>query len=77
MQVIVYEKKGSNLCAAFITNNHTQTPKTISFRGSDYYLPPRSISILPDCKTVVFNTQNVKWLSLKLLQVTLLSLSSL
>ncbi|AES89386.1 beta-galactosidase-like protein [Medicago truncatula] len=58
-EVIVYEKKESNLCAAFITNNHTQTAKTLSFRGSDYFLPPRSISILPDCKTVVFNTQNI------------------
>ncbi|KAG4973722.1 hypothetical protein JHK87_030543 [Glycine soja] len=48
---------GSNLCAAFITNNHTKVPTTISFRGTDYYMPPRSISILPDCKTVVFNTQ--------------------
>ncbi|KAK2435141.1 beta-galactosidase [Trifolium repens] len=58
-EIITYEKPGSNICAAFITNNHTKTPKTIQFKGSNYYLPPRSISILPDCKTVVFNTQNI------------------
>ncbi|XP_020215011.2 beta-galactosidase 13 [Cajanus cajan] len=58
-EIIVYEKADSHLCAAFITNNHTKTPTTINFRGTDYYLPPRSISILPDCKTVVFNTQNI------------------
>ncbi|XP_061342159.1 beta-galactosidase 13-like [Gastrolobium bilobum] len=58
-EIIVYEKAGSDSCAAFITNNHTKAEKTINFRGSDYYLPPRSISILPDCKTVVFNTQNI------------------
>ncbi|XP_068483389.1 beta-galactosidase 13-like [Phaseolus vulgaris] len=58
-EIIVYEKPGSDLCAAFITNNHTKTPIDIKFRGSTYHLPPRSISILPDCKTVVFNTQHV------------------
>ncbi|XP_027355010.1 beta-galactosidase 13-like [Abrus precatorius] len=58
-EIIVFERPGSNTCAAFITNNHTQTPATINFRGSEYYLPPRSISILPDCKNVVFNTQNI------------------
>ncbi|CAI8616832.1 unnamed protein product [Vicia faba] len=58
-EIIVYEKKESNFCAAFITNNHTKNPKVIEFRGSSYYMPPRSISILPDCRTVVFNTQNI------------------
>jgi len=59
MQTIVFEKKDSHLCTAFITNNHTKNAATIRFRDTDYFLPPRSISILPDCKTVVFNTQNV------------------
>ncbi|KAK7404379.1 hypothetical protein VNO78_05239 [Psophocarpus tetragonolobus] len=58
-ETIVFENPASGLCAAFITNNHTKAPTTIHFRGSDYYLPPRSISILPDCKTVVFNTQQI------------------
>ncbi|PNY14323.1 beta-galactosidase 13-like protein [Trifolium pratense] len=60
-EIITFEKHGGggNVCAAFITNNHTKTPKTIQFRGTNYYLPPRSISVLPDCKTVVFNTQNI------------------
>ncbi|KAK7312254.1 hypothetical protein VNO77_36003 [Canavalia gladiata] len=58
-EIIVFEKSGSDTCAAFITNNHTKTAATLKFRGENYYLPPRSISILPDCKTVVFNTQNI------------------
>ncbi|KAJ1393753.1 Glycoside hydrolase, family 35 [Sesbania bispinosa] len=58
-EIIVFERQKSNLCAAFITNNHTKMAKTVNFRGTDYYLPPRSISILPDCKTVVFNTQHI------------------
>ncbi|KAF3434702.1 hypothetical protein FNV43_RR21787 [Rhamnella rubrinervis] len=58
-EVRYYEKPGSNLCAAFLTNNHSKMAQTVGFRGQEYYLPPRSISILPDCKTVVFNTQTI------------------
>jgi hypothetical protein len=59
MQVKVFEKPGTNICAAFITNNHTTEAATINFRGSNYLLPAHSISVLPDCKTVVYNTQSV------------------
>ncbi|KAK9165112.1 hypothetical protein Scep_000303 [Stephania cephalantha] len=55
----VYEKPGSNVCAAFLCNNNTKEPATVNFRGKQYYLPQRSISILPDCKTVVYNSQTV------------------
>lgn len=49
-----------NICAAFLTNNHTKEPATIEFRGANYYLPEKSVSILPNCKTVVYNTQTVR-----------------
>ncbi|KAF7810783.1 beta-galactosidase 13-like [Senna tora] len=55
----VFEKPGSDLCAAFLTNNHTINEATVNFRGQKYVLPPRSISVLPDCKTVVFNTDRI------------------
>ncbi|KAK7283549.1 hypothetical protein RIF29_13131 [Crotalaria pallida] len=58
-EVRVYEKPESDLCAAFITNNHTKEAATISFGGRSFFLPPHSISVLPDCKTVVFNTQMI------------------
>ena len=58
LQITVYEKQGTD-CTAFLTNNHTTNPATIKFRGKDYYLPEKSVSILPDCKTVVYNTQTV------------------
>ncbi|KHN33673.1 Beta-galactosidase 13 [Glycine soja] len=58
-EVRTFERVGTNMCAAFITNNHTMEPATINFRGTNYFLPPHSISILPDCKTVVFNTQQI------------------
>lgn len=59
MQARYYEIPGTKVCAAFLTNNNTVLPQVVNFRGEQYYLPPHSISILPDCKTVVYNTQNV------------------
>ncbi|XP_021629045.2 beta-galactosidase 13 [Manihot esculenta] len=54
-----YEQPGTKLCAAFLVNNDTKQDQNIKFRGREFYLPPRSISILPDCKTVVYNTMTV------------------
>lgn len=59
MQITVYENTGEHMCAAFLTNNHTTQPSNITFRGANYYLPEKSVSILADCKTVVYNTQTV------------------
>ncbi|XP_019709489.2 beta-galactosidase 11 [Elaeis guineensis] len=55
----LYESPESNVCVAFLTNTNPRVDGTVNFRGTDYFLPHRSISILPDCKTVVFNTQMV------------------
>ncbi|KAL9417542.1 hypothetical protein AB3S75_040510 [Citrus x aurantiifolia] len=57
LEAIVYEGHGA--CAAFLSNNSTYMAKTISFRSRNYYLPSKSISILPDCQTVVYNTQTI------------------
>ncbi|KAL1316021.1 hypothetical protein AAHE18_15G034600 [Arachis hypogaea] len=54
----VYEGKG-NTCTAFLSNNNTLLDATVEFRGVKYYLPPRSISILPDCKIVVYNSRMI------------------
>lgn len=43
-------------CAAFLTNYHTTKPAKVLFKNRHYDLPPWSISILPDCKNVVYNT---------------------
>ncbi|XP_058088945.1 beta-galactosidase 13-like [Magnolia sinica] len=59
LEALVYEKPGTSVCAAFLTNNDTRVAATATFRGVEFYLPSRSISILPDCKTIVFNTQRV------------------
>lgn len=35
--------------------------KIVVFRNVSYHLPAWSVSILPDCKNVVFNTAKVKF----------------
>ncbi|CAJ1973023.1 unnamed protein product [Sphenostylis stenocarpa] len=58
-EIRIFERPGSNICAAFITNNHTTLDATVNFRGINYFLPAHSISVLPDCKTVVYNTRSI------------------
>ncbi|KAG2718171.1 hypothetical protein I3760_03G207900 [Carya illinoinensis] len=49
-------KSKSGACAAFLANYDTKSSTKVSFGNAQYDLPPWSISILPDCKAVVFNT---------------------
>ncbi|XP_071713832.1 beta-galactosidase 16 [Rutidosis leptorrhynchoides] len=54
-----YVYNGSSVeCAAFLINNSSRE-SVVVFQGSSYTLPSKSISILPDCKTVVYNTNTV------------------
>ncbi|XP_074263626.1 beta-galactosidase 5-like isoform X1 [Silene latifolia] len=46
-------------CAAFLYNYHFTSSKTVTFNNQQYDLPAWSVSILPDCKNVVFNTAKV------------------
>lgn len=54
----VYEDMSGN-CAAFIANMDDKNDKMVQFRNKSYHLPAWSVSILPDCKNVVFNTAKV------------------
>lgn len=49
----------SGHCSAFLSNYHWDTSVKVTFNKMHYDLPPWSISILPDCKTVAFNTGTV------------------
>ncbi|KAL0308499.1 UNVERIFIED_CONTAM: Beta-galactosidase, partial [Sesamum radiatum] len=50
------------LCCIF--SNYDQTYSTkLTFRNMQYDLPPWSISILPDCKTEVYNTARISSMS--------------
>lgn len=57
MQAYVYEGQGN--CAAFLSNFELTSAVRVVFNNRHYKLPPWSISILPDCKNVVFNTAKV------------------
>ncbi|XP_008242341.2 PREDICTED: LOW QUALITY PROTEIN: beta-galactosidase [Prunus mume] len=48
--------KSKSGCAAFLANYDTKSSAKVSFGNGQYELPPWSISILPDCKTAVYNT---------------------
>ncbi|XP_034206558.1 beta-galactosidase-like [Prunus dulcis] len=48
--------KSSYQCAAFLANYDTNYSVEVRFGDGQYDLPPWSISILPDCKTAVYNT---------------------
>ncbi|CAH9119279.1 unnamed protein product [Cuscuta epithymum] len=50
---------GNGECAAFLSNYDTHSAARVLFNNMHYNLPPWSISILPDCKNVVFNTAKV------------------
>jgi hypothetical protein len=56
-QVHVYS--GGGHCAAFLANIDT-SDVTVQFEGVSYDLPAWSVSILPDCKSAVFNTAKVR-----------------
>ncbi|KAB1221091.1 Beta-galactosidase 16 [Morella rubra] len=52
-------KRNTRECAAFLVNNGTRDINVL-FNNCSHVLPRYSISILPDCKTTVFNTAKFK-----------------
>ncbi|KAK8697011.1 hypothetical protein V6N13_113175 [Hibiscus sabdariffa] len=51
--------RSRSACAAFLANYDTKYSVKVTFGKVQYDLPRWSISILPDCKTAVFNTARV------------------
>ncbi|KAG6755966.1 hypothetical protein POTOM_039380 [Populus tomentosa] len=51
--------KHSNDCAAFLANYDSDSDANVTFNGNTYFLPAWSVSILADCKNVIFNTAKV------------------
>ncbi|GAU34772.1 hypothetical protein TSUD_205760, partial [Trifolium subterraneum] len=49
-------KTNTGVCSAFLANYDTKYAATIKYGDGQYELPPWSVSILPNCKTAVFNT---------------------
>ncbi|KAI3936554.1 hypothetical protein MKW92_030042 [Papaver armeniacum] len=52
-------KTEAGVCSAFLANIGTQSDATVNFNGNSYHLPAWSVSILPDCKNVIFNSAKV------------------
>lgn len=50
---------GGGHCAAFLANIDSHASATVEFQNKSYVLPAWSVSILPDCKNVVFNSAQV------------------
>ncbi|KAH9616803.1 hypothetical protein KSS87_021145 [Heliosperma pusillum] len=59
----VYQQRGiggnNSRCSAFLANINEHNVASVKFRGHVYSLPPWSVSILPDCKNVAYNTAKV------------------
>lgn len=51
--------KSSDDCAAFLANYGDSSDANVNFKGNSYVLPAWSVSILPDCVNVIFNTAKV------------------
>lgn len=58
VQAYVFQMN-SGECAAFLVNNGKRRVN-VHFNSFTYDLPQKSISILPDCNTTVFNTAKVR-----------------
>ncbi|KAL8159169.1 hypothetical protein V2J09_000706 [Rumex salicifolius] len=54
-----YVFEEANGCVAFLINNDSMKSVGVVFRNTSLDLPPKSISILPDCVNVAFNTANI------------------
>ncbi|KAJ0637132.1 putative galactan 1,3-beta-galactosidase [Helianthus annuus] len=55
LEADVYYKTDDD-CAAFLANYGSSVDANVTFNGKLYFLPAWSVSILPDCKNVIFNT---------------------
>lgn len=57
-QAYVYSAGDGN-CAAFLVNYDSNSVARVIFNGQHFKIAPWSVSILPDCRNVVFNTAKV------------------
>ncbi|KAJ8765333.1 hypothetical protein K2173_012030 [Erythroxylum novogranatense] len=58
-QAYVYEEEQSGGCVAFLVSNDQRNNSIVEFRNRSFVVLPHSISILPDCENVAFNTAEV------------------
>ncbi|XP_058729818.1 beta-galactosidase 8-like isoform X2 [Vicia villosa] len=61
LETAVY--KTGDVCVAFLANIG-MTDSTVTFNGNSYHLPGWSVSILPDCRSVILNTAKINSMSM-------------
>ncbi|KAI3791098.1 hypothetical protein L2E82_04702 [Cichorium intybus] len=59
MQEAHVYRGNKSICSAFLANIDEHKTISVQFLGQYYTLPPWSVSILPDCKNVAFNTAKI------------------
>lgn len=57
MQVTKYTLDGSSVC--FISNQFDDRDANATIDGTTHVVPAWSVSVLPDCKAVAYNTAKV------------------
>ncbi|CAL8154372.1 unnamed protein product [Prunus armeniaca] len=58
-EAYVFREETEGRCVAFLINNDERNNATVQFQNASHELMPKSISILPDCEKVIFNTATV------------------
>ena len=69
MQEKIYSKNSSSICVAFLNNKGRKHAATMQFNGNSYNIPTWSVSVLPDCKNVVYNTAQASDILLIIIRV--------
>ncbi|KAK4430888.1 Beta-galactosidase 15 [Sesamum alatum] len=64
----IYSTNDQQTC--FFSNANTTTDATVTYQGVKYNVPAWSVSILPDCKSEVFNTAKVNTQTSKMVKVS-------
>lgn len=59
LQAYTFTEEAGGGCVAFLINNDQRKNATVQFQNQSFVLLPKSISILPDCQNVIFNTAKV------------------
>ncbi|XP_021829829.1 beta-galactosidase 6 [Prunus avium] len=58
-EAYVFREETEGRCVAFLINNDERNNASVQFQNASHELMPKSISILPDCEKVIFNTATV------------------
>jgi hypothetical protein len=82
LEATIYSINSSTICVSFLNNIDNKQDATVQFNGTTYNLLAWSVSVLHDCKNMVYNTAQIsiqisllgmKKVSMKLLHLVAVS----